>query len=410
MIGAVLAVAGAIVLWVEGPHADEARAEITKSLGADASVVDPKAWHDAFVRDNPAEASLSNLAKVKLRAAVLERVRRAAAAASVGEVVVVVTTRARGHHIADAWVVGKEGEPDVVTHVAFGEAGAPLGTVLRDKILASQPAVVVETKPVVPEVVATSVVQPVTMTTTTSPGPVHDAVAASTGRPHHAFGRELFDVSAGLEFGGRQFTNEAMATNSTLRNYWLGAAPLLLASAAVYPLADLRVPVLRDVGLVGGYAQVVGLSSQSASTGSVGTQWYRWYVGGRVRFHTGGPNAPLLGVGGAYGSEVFTFASPSDAGGTYPSATYGFVRVTGDVRVPVGPIALTASGGYLGVVTSGGTIPANASVSGVELGLSGAVEIGAGFEARIAGSYRRFFASTSVDEFMGLSATLAYVY
>jgi hypothetical protein len=223
-------------------------------------------------------------------------------------------------------------------------------------------------------------------------------------------GRNLFDVAVGVEFGGRQFSSGG-ADAGTLRDYWLGAAPLPVASAAIYPLADLRVPVLADLGVVGGYEQAVGLSSQSTVNGSVGTTWSRWSVGGRLRVRTGGPNAPLLGVIGAYGSESFTFSTTSDNSGTYPSATYDYLRLGGDVRVPLGPIAASASGAYLAVLsTSGAVVAPGAAAYGAEFGVGLSVEVTTGLEARLGATYRRYFSGPTLDEFWGMTVALAYVY
>jgi hypothetical protein len=406
-----------VVIWVEGPHADEARAEITKSLGSDATVVDPKPWHDAYIGYGSSGSLASDLAKPKTRTDVIEHSRHAASSVNVTEVIIVSTSRSRGHHVADAYLVPKDGEIDVLSHLAFGERGAPLGTAVHDKMLASRPAVIVAiaTPPVA------SIAAPEASPPPPRPSEVADAPPSprpTHRRPHHVFGRELFDLSAGVEWGSRQFSF-VDPSNTSLQTYWLGAAALLLASGTVYPLADLMVPVLSDLGIFGGYAQALGLNSES-NAGSIGTEWYRWYVGGRLRIRTGSPNAPVIGLTGAYGSESFSFSTDPSPMQTYPSFTYDFIRATGDVRVPMRPFAVTVSGGYLGVLSASGNVPMlypGASVAGVELGLGAALEIQSGFEVRLAGSYRRFFYATTptvpsapLDELWGLSLMLAYVY
>jgi len=404
-----------VVIWVEGPHADEARAEITKSLGSDASIVDPKPWHDAYIGDGSSGSLAAALAKPKTRADVVEHARHAASSVNVTEVIIVSTSRSRGHHVADAYLVPKDGEVDVLPHLAFGERGAPLGTAVHDKMLASRPVVVVPTPPVAS--IAASEASPPPPRSEVADAP--PSPRPSHRRPHHVFGRELFDLSAGVEWGSREFSFVDPA-NTTLQNYWLGVAALLLASGTVYPLADLMVPVLSDLGIFGGYAQALGLNSES-NAGSIGTQWYRGYVGGRLRIRTGSPNAPVIGLTGAYGSESFTFSStdPTQVQ-TYPSFTYNFIRASGDVRVPMHPFAVTVSGGYLGVISTSGNVPMlypGSSVAGVEFGLGAALEIESGFEVRLTGSYRRFFYATTppvpsppLDELWGMSLMLAYVY
>ena len=397
------------VVWIEGPHADEVRAEIVKSVGADASVVDAAAWRDAFVKLGPRETSVAGLEKASTRAAIIERVRRAGETAGAGDVVVVITSRTRGQRFADAWIVPREGDAVTLTHVAYGGASAPLGAAVHEKIVALQPPPPpAPTAPPPPPPTATASPPPPT-STTTGDAPANDA-AASRRRPRNVVPRELFEIDLGVEFGGRQFS--AGATTSNVRDYWLGAAPLLVASAALYPLADARVPVISDIGLVGGYARAFALSSASSSspTGSIGTEWQRWYAGGRVRIRTG-KDGPVIGVAGTYGSEGFTFEPASDTSGTYPSATYDFVRLGADVRFSLAPFALYAGGGYAFVVdASGSAIPASASAGAVDLGLGASVALGAGFEARLRAAYRRYFFASSTDELWGVTASVAYVF
>jgi hypothetical protein len=133
--------------------------------------------------------------------------------------------------------------------------------------------------------------------------------------------------------------------------------------------------------------------------------------------------APVLGVEGVYGSEVFTFDS-SDPTGTFPSVNYSFVRASGDVRVPIGRFAAVANGGYLGVLSAGEVASRfpRSSVGGVDFGVGGAFDIGSGFEARLEGRYRRFFSAMNprpgdefvagggLDEFWGVDAKVAYVF
>jgi hypothetical protein len=415
-----------VVIWAEGPDADSARAEVTKSLGSDAQVVAPDAWRDAFRRGGPPESIAHALARPKTRAAALERAQRAAASAGVGEVVLLTTSRAKGgHHFADAYLVAPGRDPEILTHVPFGVPAGGLGPTVHDRVLAAHPSEPPAPAPAplapgtgdtphpadTPGAVAASPEAPAADTTP----------AAASHRERHQYGTELFEVSAGGEVGTRQFSYIDPFTGN-LRNYQLGAAPLFVVDGAIYPFADRNVPILSDFGGVVGYAQAFGLHSASDS-GSVGTQWYSWYAGGRLRFRTGGARAPVLGVGGAYGAEAFTFDS-SDPTGTYPSVSYSFVRASGDVRVPIGRFAVMANGGYLGVLSAGEVASRfpRSSVGGVELGVGGAFEIGSGFEARLEGSYRRFFyamnprpgdefvAGGGLDELWGVDAKVAYVF
>jgi hypothetical protein len=184
---------------------------------------------------------------------------------------------------------------------------------------------------------------------------------------------------------------------ANLRPYDLGAAPLAAADGALYPFAlagGAREP-LTDVGVVLGYARAFGLQSTSVeSPGHLGTQWFRYYVGGRFRFRTGPGASPVVGVVGAYGDEAFTFDAPRSAP-PLPSVDYKFVRASADLRVPFGRAAAVAGAGYLVVLSTGeldSRFPRE-SVGGVEAELGGALTLVTGWEARLTATYRRFFFS-----------------
>jgi hypothetical protein len=428
-----------IVVWAEGPDADRARAEVTDTFTTDLTFVDPAAWRDAFRRTGPPVVLARAVARPKTRAALLERVQRAAESVGAAEVVLLTTSRTKGgHHFADAYVVLPGQEPETLVHVPYGVGSGGLGGVLHDKIVIGLPKPTVAQAPPTPPPPPAAPVSTPPDVKAPPPQPKDHALVGLGGppsppdadrssvirgrRPRHVMGRELFALSVGGEVGMRHFDyHDPFTTN--LRSYELSAAPLVVADGAVYPFADLRVPVLADVGIVGGYAQAFGLQSAASESGSITTDWYRWYVGGRFRLRTGGDRAPVLGAVGAYGSEVFRFDG-SDPTGTFPSVDYTFVRASADVRVPIGRFAAVADGGYLAVLSAGDVASRfpHASVGGVAFGLGGTFTIGYGLEAGLEASYRRFFysmnprpgdgfvAGGALDEFWGFQGKVAYVY
>jgi hypothetical protein len=248
-------------------------------------------------------------------------------------------------------------------------------------------------------------------------------VGAAPARRAGEVSQEIVQISVGAEAGMRHFGYTDGLTGN-LRSYQLGAAPLVVAEGAVYPFMATGTPVLRDIGVVGGYARAFALQSTSSDAGTVDTQWSRYYVGGHVRVRTGSGSdaSPVLGLTGAYGDESFGFGGTQ--GSSLPSVDYRFVGASGDVRVPLGRFALFASGGYL-FVQSAGDVSARfprATVGGLEAELGGAFTLIRGLEARVTARYRRFFysmnpvpgdgyvAGGALDEFGGLLASVAYVY
>jgi hypothetical protein len=411
-----------VVIWAEGPDSDQARTEITKSLGGDARVVDPGAWRDAFRHAGPPVALGRDLARTRTRPAALERAQRAAVAAGVGEVVLVTTSRAKGgRHFADAYLVVPDKDPETLAHVPFGLAAGGLGDQVHDRIVAANPP-----EPPPPATSETPPqAEPAEPSTPLSGGPEFSRDVPATnapGRSLHEVGHELFEVSAGGGVATRNFSFTDPLTGN-LRSYQLGAAPLLVAEGALYPFADLHIPVLSDIGGVGGYAQAVALNSASTESGSIGTSWQSWYAGGRLRFRTGSESWPVIGVQGTYGYDGFTF-SGSDPSSTYPSVAYRYLGANADVRVPIGRFAVMARGGYLDVLSAGDVAARfpRATVGGVDFGVGASVAIAYGLEARIQGSYGRFFyamnprpgdayvAGGALDESWVGEAKLAYVF
>ena len=82
-----------------------------------------------------------------------------------------------------------------------------------------------------------------------------DRIAPSAGPQGSA---PLLSLQAALGVGMRHFSYVDRVTPA-LRPYDLDAAPLASITATVYPLAFTRVPVVRDLGLSGEYAQAVGI-------------------------------------------------------------------------------------------------------------------------------------------------------
>jgi hypothetical protein len=231
-------------------------------------------------------------------------------------------------------------------------------------------------------------------------------------------GKELVSVEGGLEVGARHL-HYVDAITHNLRNYDLGAAPLVFVAAGVYPFADASTKV--DAGIVGGYARAVGVSSAPSGSGEVGTDWWRFHAGVRMRVRP----APglVLGVTGAYGGETYAFSS-SSIDSEAPGVTYRFLRAGADARMAFGRFAASGSLAY-DVMLSAGAIEQrfpHSSVGGLEASLGPSFALTRSVEIGATASYRRFFyamhplpgeayvAGGALDEMMGLDARVRYVF
>lgn len=236
-----------------------------------------------------------------------------------------------------------------------------------------------------------------------------------------------FVVAAlGFDIGGRTLAyNDRLTSN--LRTYDVLGAPSLGGSVELYPFAASTTPVVRDLGLVGGYRQAFGLSSRTEAGDEVKTAWNRLDVGLRIRGRVGSDGDRPIAVVGAsigYKREAFTFDGSAAIQKEMPSVTYSCLKLGGDVRIPVGPLAITAAAAFLPVFSSGAVAARlrESTVGAVEGEIGVAVPFGKSFEGRLGASYTRYFyafhpqpgdvyvAGGALDQIVRGQTALAFLY
>lgn len=177
------------------------------------------------------------------------------------------------------------------------------------------------------------------------------------------------------------------AVTPNLRGYRVQAFPVLTASADLTALAD---PAFGDLGIAGSLTSSVGLRSRASGGEPLGTVFRRYEVGPRLRLSPWGEGATRLTLVTAWGGTQFEIDGPAGSG--FPSFSYAYARLGGEVRAPLGPVSLVAGGAYLPVVSSGelaGRFRAQVA-RGVDGSLGAALSIGAAVEARALFSYAHF--------------------
>jgi hypothetical protein len=197
-------------------------------------------------------------------------------------------------------------------------------------------------------------------------------------------------------------------------------APMGAVHAELYPFAGTRVPVLRGLGVVGGYARAFGVSSADSSGTRVGTSWQEYDVGGRERLPLGAN--VVLGLSVGYGATDFLFDTPSFTA-TLPSVAYRVLRTGMDLRVATGAFSVVGEAGYLPVLSAGriGDVFPRETVGAIEARLGAAYQVARGLELRADARYTRFFfsmnpvpgdanvAGGALDELASLSFGVAYL-
>ncbi len=419
-----------VVVSVEGSDRDQVRMAVGSSLGDGYDISDAAAWGAAMLGDKQRPPFERAWRSPQKRAAFVEHAQAALKAAHLDDVILVwVSPTKHQRRTSDLLVINATRGASEPVHLTNAADGGDVASAVRDQIAKLDPP----PAPALPDTTSSSKPEP-GPAPPSAPTPAEGlrppggpdgedrAASARPSRLEHVAGSEWFELSGGVEGGARHF-NYTQGLTTNLREYQLNGAPLFALQGAVYPGANTGLPVLRDVGVVAGYTQAFALQSASSDIGSTQTHWSRYYAGGRVRLRTGQGFAPVLALTAAYGSESFEFTA-YDPSANFPSVAYRFVRMSADVRVPLGRVALFCNGGYLDVLSAGdvGSRFPKASVGGVQAELGAGFRIVPGLETRLSGSYRRFFysmnptpgdsfvAGGALDQFFGLQASLAYLY
>ncbi len=415
---ALAAGAKSIAVVVEGGDADAVAGQIAGTLPTGISVIDDKTFADAL-RKAGQSGPFGNALMVKggLRDKMLGRAQKAmetagADAAILGRVRI-------GKLGKEVWIVWLSAGGDVTVDQAVSLRGSSddqrsaLGSALSAPANALLPP---------PDSAGPSGGPPPDETPRDAPPPETPEPASS--RPAHLYATELFEASVAFEMGGRHMTfNDAISQN--IRPYDVLGVPMIAASAAVYPAAGTGLPVLKNIGLAARFTMAVGLtSSTKAGQEAIGNTWIRFRAGLRWRFVPGSDKGPVLTLTGDYGMDTFSFDKAGALAASVPSVDYSYIRAGGEVRLPIGPLALELGGGYRGLLGVGAT--GDRFTDGSALAFDGfvgfAVPLPAGFELRLSGDYSRVFyafhpvlgdayvAGGAVDEMLGARLGVAYVY
>jgi hypothetical protein len=210
-----------------------------------------------------------------------------------------------------------------------------------------------------------------------------------------AAGRIAVAVWASGGVANRRFTySDAVGDN--LAPYRLPAAPMATFGIEAYPAASSDVPVLRDLGIRAHVSRGFAFDSNTPQGVTLETSWTRFGGELRERLLVPGPHAAELGV--LVGADASYFGMSADAfvPALLPAARTVALRFGADARLRVAwRLSVLAGAAYL-LTTSRGEIYDHfhrPQVRGVDADFGFAIDLGSGFEARLAGRYTRYFAS-----------------
>ena len=221
---------------------------------------------------------------------------------------------------------------------------------------------------------------------------------ATGGRPSD-FSHATVIGHAGLELARRDFQyNDPWA--GRLRSH---LAPMIAAysvGAELYPAASTGIDVLKDVGLVGRFADSLGFQTTAADGQTARGGFRRYAVGVRGRIRTSEKSgSPIVGVEATYGMWQVAFTGADQVVDEAPSVAYEHVRAGVDARFPVGTLALFGAAGYM-TISSAGRFSERfpqAKVGAVDATIGGTWAVVPAVELRLSVSYARFFSSANPE-------------
>jgi hypothetical protein len=208
-----------------------------------------------------------------------------------------------------------------------------------------------------------------------------------------------FDFYIGPAFINRQLSYHQDASNPGLRPYSLGGGPAVVASVIWYPAGAFTDGPLKNLGIEGHIEQAFLISSSLPTGEKFGTSIHEFSGGARYRMPFG---AGHYFYGSATGGEhAFTFKSTATgnrANLDIPDTIYRFLRPGIGVHFELLPqISLGLAAGYRYIFNGGGQFKdvffPYSTVAGVDADLTIAYRITPSFEARLVGSFRRYFSS-----------------
>lgn len=391
-----------MVIYTEGGRSADVRKHFEAALPDNVDVVDSEDFRKALLKQGQKQPLGLTVSLPSKRQAILKRVGKAVAEldAEIALIGYVSKSRTGGQQVLVLVVERDKDEPTIDQTVKLDKSAtqADIDTALYELASAWKPS---EEAAVSGEVKAT----PEGGDEKKSDDAAGEGDGEAWERPKNVYGHEIFGINVSFDVAGRFFSyNDGITPN--LRDYDVFGAPGISARVEVFPFAPLGIVVLRDIGLTGEVRAALGLSSETSDGTEVSTQWLRFGGGLRYRIPLGPKEKPfVLGIRGSFIQDGFTLDATGNLATESPSVKYNFLRAGLDGRFPIGPIAITAFGGYLGSIDSGDVHARfrDSSIGGIDVGGGLTVPIVYGLEARLQAEYVRWFyafAPVPGDEFV----------
>jgi hypothetical protein len=403
-----------VLVYVEGPRADEVREEIAKALPDHVVAADPEPIERAFKKrgitgklkalgqSKAGKKKIAKAAGIALGAAKAQAAIVALARKAKREVVLLGFEAGADEPAIDETLSPKkkEKEPEWITRLAAALEPVVPAPAKEDP----------EPTPAAPDVAEKPAdAEP-------APEPADDTKAAAA---EHGYHDALLALALGGELAFRRFDyTDPLFGN--IRPYSIDFAPIPYAALELFPLARSGTPFAKDLGVLGSYSRSFGLKSKGEGLVS-DTLFERWRAGlaGRIPFALG-DRFGLVTLDASYGRWTFDVTPSNPVAAAAPSVAYDLLRAGLGARLPLGEPILLAGFGYQHVLGSGDfeeRFP-QARAGGIDAKLGAALPIAAMLEGRLWLEYTRFFfdlrpelddpgvAGGALDEYFGIHLEL----
>lgn len=418
-----------IAVYVEGPDADEVRAELVDIVPKGLDVIDESAFSDALKKQGQKGQMGNPMAIAKQRAKLVARIRKAVEQAGLQGAVIarVRKTRTGGRELWVLWIAPNSDDVDVDKAIALDGGASEHKTAFKaelDSILS----------PLAPSEGDSS------SSGSSGTGSESGSGSGSGGdtgdqkdepepsdpssRVANEVNTAIVNVSLSYQTAGRFFSySDGLSAN--IRPYDVFGPPMVNAELEFYPGAIPNAKIARDIGLWGSFSTAFALDSATEGGPPIGTSFYRISGGlrGRIRFGDE-PQSATLGLSAGFTLLNFTFDAEEPLASEIPSASYKIIRGGADIRIPAGPVRIILGGDFLYPLEGGAVYERmrDASVLGIEVRGGLGVPLATGFELRLMGEFTRFFsafkpivgdayvAGGALDQFVWIRVGAAYAY
>jgi hypothetical protein len=380
-----------LVVVADAPASKQAVAGLGAKLPDPWQLADDGPFRKALANAGQRTAAGVALGNPQGKAALAKKAQSAASDTGTGAVLFVRVTPKKGSRLVTLLLVAPgEAEPllDTTAEVPASDDGTAIAGVLS-------PALARAARPSAPSSSSSSTPPPPASdrpSANASPQGAPGDTAPSTSTALGGADSSILVFSAGGGSGARIFRYHD-GLSPGLRTYDLAASPNLVLSAEVYPLARLSTPVVRGLGVYGGFQHALGVSSKTSTGTSVSTTWLRGEGGLRLRLSFGDEGRFILGLHGGIVKERFGFKGDPKLVDWLPDVDYLFWRAGFDGRLRAGPVAILAGASYLPAIQSGALADRFRQTwfAAVEMGGGLAVPVVRVFEMRATAVYTRVF-------------------